>query len=351
MSSSTLAVAFNNLENEVIENEVEEIKEPKNIPLELEERAAVDLAIFIPFSIIGVLIRIGLTNLHSYPGSPVFSLIYPQFVGCVMMGFCLARKRFILERYPPLYIGLTTGLCGSITTFSSWILLIFKEFIVQSTPHRNAGYNVLAALADIGVTIGMSVTGLKFGEHLADIIIPKHKIQSGKLYHIVRKPFKLNELTTLDFICLGFGIASIVLVVVLAITIQVNRSILFAIVYAPLGTIIRWQLSRFNTLKDPFPWGTFTANLSGSIIIGILFFLSNGVISSKISCEIVKGLTDGFCGCLTTVSTFATEIIALPRKHAYKYAFVSILMGQVAMILTVGIYHWTVGLSTACNPT
>ncbi|RGB35860.1 CrcB-like protein [Rhizophagus diaphanus] len=350
--SKNLVLVDNNIEvnddfGEIVQ--YKENKEVENLSIELGEKKAVVLSILIPFSIIGALIRIGLNILHSYPGSPVFSLIYPQFVGCVIMGFCLARKGFIMESYLPLYIGLTTGLCGSITTFSSWILSIFKEFILPSTPHRGDLYNILAALADIGITLGMSVTGLKFGEHIADIIIQKRKIQSERLYHIVEKPSKLNELIIPDFICLGVGIASIVLVVTLSSTMQVNRSVLFAAVFAPIGTLIRWYLSKYNAIKKSFPWGTFAANISGSIIIGILFFLSNGVASSKMSCEIIKGLSDGFCGCLTTISTFATEIKTLPGKHAYIYAFISILSGQIAMILTIGIYHWVVGLSTTCS--
>ncbi len=70
------------------------------------------------------------------------------------------------------------------------------------------------------------------------MIIPKHKIQSEKLYNIVQKPSKLNEFTIVDFICLGFGIISVILVVTLASTIQVNREILFDIVFGPIGNFI-----------------------------------------------------------------------------------------------------------------
>jgi hypothetical protein len=91
----------------------------------------------------------------------------------------------------------------------------------------------------------MSVTGLKFGEHLADIIIQKNKIISGKLYHVVQKPSKLNEFITLDFTCLGLGMASIILVVSLASTVQVNKSILFAAVFAPIGIIYAISIKFF----------------------------------------------------------------------------------------------------------
>jgi len=82
----------------------------------------------------------------------------------------------------------------------------------------------------------MSVIGLKFGEHIADIIIQKRRIQP-KAYHIVERPFKLNEFTVPDFICLGSGIASVILVVFLSSIVQENRNILFAAVFAYIGII------------------------------------------------------------------------------------------------------------------
>jgi hypothetical protein len=100
--SKNLVVFDKNIEEnddfgEIVQNE--ENKEFENLSIELGEKKVIVLSILIPFSIIGALIRIGLNVLHTYPGSPVFSLIYPQFVGCVIMGFCLARKGFIMEKY------------------------------------------------------------------------------------------------------------------------------------------------------------------------------------------------------------------------------------------------------------
>lgn len=94
-----------NTTNEIVINDefdgiIEEEKANERIkPIELTERKAITIAILIPFSIMGVLIRIGLNTLHTYQGAPVFALAYPQFVGCLIFGFCLARKGFIMERY------------------------------------------------------------------------------------------------------------------------------------------------------------------------------------------------------------------------------------------------------------
>ncbi|CAG8433505.1 6281_t:CDS:2 [Diversispora eburnea] len=285
-------------------------EEKKEFPqiIYLTEYRIIILSILIPFSIIGVLIRIGLNKLHQYPGAPVDYLVYPQFVGCVIMGFCLERKDFIMESYLPLYIGLKTGLC-----------------------------------AKIGIIIGMSIIGLKFGEHFADLIMPNQKAPAGLKQQIILKSPKFKDLLFLDWICLFFGISSMILVIFLATFIKVNRNILFATVFAP------WYLSRLdnNFGSSTFPIGTFSANMLGTLILGLLFFLSNGIIHSNLKCEIVTGLMDGLCGCLTTISTFT--ISTLNRRHAYIYATISIVVGQVIMIFTVGIYHWSVGLTKTCS--
>ncbi|KAF0378378.1 CrcB-like protein-domain-containing protein [Gigaspora margarita] len=328
----------------------EETANKHNPTINLVERHAITIAILIPFSIIGVLIRLGLIQLHTYQGAPVFALIYPQFVGCTIFGFCLARKWFIMERYLPLYVGLQTGLCGSITTFSSWMLLTFQDF--ENTPNyfRGGIYDFLAGLADIGITIGMSIVGLKFGEQLADVFMPNQKTPNKTIHKITVKSSTMKGFTLLDWVCVASGCASLVLIITLAATIQVHQRILFAIVFAPIGTLTRWQLSRFNSSMSSFPIGTFIANVCGSATLGVLFLLRNGTVYSGIKCETLIGLSDGFCGCLTTISTFTSEIIILPRRHAYKYALTSIVTGQVAMIFLVGIYSWiNHGLITTCN--
>ncbi|RIB06528.1 CrcB-like protein [Gigaspora rosea] len=328
----------------------EETANKHDQPIDLVERHAITIAILIPFSIIGVLIRLGLIQLHTYQGAPVFALIYPQFVGCTIFGFCLARKWFIMERYLSLYVGLQTGLCGSITTFSSWMLLTFQDFVNTPNYFRSGIYNFLAGLADIGITIGMSIVGLKFGEQLADVFMP-NQITSNKTFHkITVKSSNMKGFTLLDWVCVASGCASLVLIITLATTTQVRQRILLATVFAPIGTLTRWQLSRFNSSMPSFPIGTFIANVCGSAILGVLFLLRNGIVYSGIKCETLIGLSDGFCGCLTTISTFTVKIIILPRRHAYKYALTSIVTGQVTMIFLVGIYSWiNHGLITTCN--
>lgn len=50
------------------------------------------LLLLMPFSVLGVLARLGLTALATYSGQSIFALAYVQGTGCLIMGFCLALK-------------------------------------------------------------------------------------------------------------------------------------------------------------------------------------------------------------------------------------------------------------------
>jgi fluoride ion exporter CrcB/FEX len=115
-------------------------------PVQLYENKLIIFAALIPVSILGMLIRVGLTLLETYDGEPVFALAYAQFIGCTIMGFVVKKKDFLLKKYLPLQIALSTGLCGSITTFSSWQLAIYQAFANTSGDSHATGYNVRVSL-------------------------------------------------------------------------------------------------------------------------------------------------------------------------------------------------------------
>lgn len=112
--------------------------------IQLYENKLTVFASLVPVSIVGTLIRLGLTLLETYNGSPVFALAYPQFIGCLIMGIAVKKKDFLLKRFLPLQIAMSTGLCGSITTFSSWQLGIFEAFSNYGGASHAMGYNVRA---------------------------------------------------------------------------------------------------------------------------------------------------------------------------------------------------------------
>ncbi|RSH92341.1 hypothetical protein EHS25_008756 [Saitozyma podzolica] len=77
---------------------------------------------------LGTLIRLGLDGLATFDGNVIYPLAWAQGVGCGIMGLALARKNEIISIYPPIYTFLTTGIAGSVTTFSSWMLESYLAF-------------------------------------------------------------------------------------------------------------------------------------------------------------------------------------------------------------------------------
>ena len=91
------------------------------------------------------------------------------------------------------------------------------------------------------------------------------------------------------------------------------KSIAAVAIGAVLGALLRWQLgARLNSLFPTIPPGTLAANLIGAYVIGLAmaFFSSYPAISPEWRLLIVTG----FCGELTTFSTFSGEITVLLQQ-------------------------------------
>ena len=87
-----------------------------------------------------------------------------------------------------------------------------------------------------------------------------------------------------------------------------------------IGAGTRYALSSWahSVLGLAFPWGTLLVNVAGSFVIGLVMVLSldRGVVSP----EVRVLLTTGFCGGLTTFSTFSYETLALLRSGQWLWA-------------------------------
>jgi fluoride ion exporter CrcB/FEX len=126
-------------------------------PIQLPARAPILLpSLIIPFAILGLLIRLGLVWIETFSGQQVFALAWPQFIGCLLMGLFVSTRTWIergfLEEKSAtvnkcwigslVYVALSSGLCGSITTFSSWSLGMFVELINPYKVGRHPLQNV-----------------------------------------------------------------------------------------------------------------------------------------------------------------------------------------------------------------
>ncbi|KAM9901520.1 hypothetical protein OXX79_004499 [Metschnikowia pulcherrima] len=312
-------------------------------------------------SICGVLARKGLQVLTTYSGSFLEGIVWANFVACVVMGMAVESDRtwrdliddskhkplYASKAAIPLYAGITTGFCGSCSSFSSFILEAFTKGanLPPSYDYPTAGYGVLEVMEVLIAHLGISVGGFRIGTHFTRGVERHNFALTPAFYRVV-------EIT-----CAALGIAAYIVVVVLIATKNDGgwRSWTFACLFAPWGAFLRFWLSKLlNSKVENFPMGTFAANFSGTVLLSVFTLLAKGkasfasdlpIVSNILSCHVLAGLEDGFCGCLTTVSTFVVEICALELLYSYFYASVSVAASFSAMLVILGSYNWTVGFT------
>ncbi|GGK71656.1 fluoride efflux transporter CrcB [Streptomyces flaveus] len=76
-----------------------------------------------------------------------------------------------------------------------------------------------------------------------------------------------------------------------------------------------------------FPWGTFTVNVIGCLILGTL---AGAAAAGAASSHLQLLLGTGLCGALTTYSTFSYETLRLAEGGARFYAAVNVIASVVA---------------------
>ena len=334
------------------------------------------------FSLLGTLARLGLQALTFYPGAPVaFSEIWANLGGCIIMGF-LAEDRQLFKnewgtpKYDqaiqkahqaadkseykvdleaakkahsatkktiPMFIGLSTGFCGCFTSFSSFARDAFLAMsnnlsdpdAAQALP-RHAGYSVMAVLAVIIATVAICMAGLSFGAHLA---IATESIMSSLPFVTTRKWVD----PAVVFLAFGSWLGAVLLAIFPPHDTWRGQAV-FALAFAPIGCLFRWYLARqLNTRSKSFPVGTFVANILGTAILGMSYDLQHVPLGGIIGCQALQGVEDGFCGCLTTVSTWVSELNTLRRRHAYRYGLISVAGSISLLVVIMGSMKWTVG--------
>lgn len=376
--------------------------EPQDQPHDRSETAAkwltqlyiVSYLIF--FSIFGVLARIGLQALTVYPGALIANTdLWANVGGSFTMGM-LREDRMLFRRHwrqemenarrvatdssnsagvddpelkkseqpvstsfaatkkgIPAYIGLTVGFCGSFTSFASICrdaflaisnklntAVISTSVTTASQRSRPAGDAVMAILAVLVLEVGLSIVALTCGAHLATAL--QRPAERVPVWNLSRAIDPL-----IVFVGPGCWLGA-VLLTIWPVQNAWRGQVLFALVFAPVGCLLRFQLSVYlNKVARRFPLGTFAANILGTCVLGMAYDLQmSSVAATVVSCQVLQGIMDGFCGALTTVSTWVLELDTLRLKHAYIYGFCSLFFGVGLITAIMGPLRWTSGFDS-----
>ncbi|GLX50267.1 putative fluoride ion transporter CrcB 2 [Streptomyces hygroscopicus subsp. hygroscopicus] len=98
-----------------------------------------------------------------------------------------------------------------------------------------------------------------------------------------------------------------------------------AVVGAPLRYLTdRTVQSRHDTV---FPWGTFTVNVVGSLVLGLV---TGAVLAGGMSSDLQLLIGTGLCGALSTYSTFSYETLRLAEDGARLLAAANVVASVVA---------------------
>ncbi|KAF2838049.1 hypothetical protein M501DRAFT_1011710 [Patellaria atrata CBS 101060] len=341
------------------------------------------------FSILGTLARLGVEWLTLYPGAPTIeSVLWANFGGSLVLGFLAEDRQLFknergllntndilhgpkptaediaqekaahtkVKKTIPLYIGLATGFCGSFTSFSSFMRDVFLTISNELptplhshpsssnpyiTPPRNWAYSIPAVLGLLLLQLSLPLTAFRLGTHTALFLDRKTPTLPPRLVH-----------KFLDRLILLLGPATwLAAAIITALPPDRNEAretwrgkALFASVLAPPGCLLRFYLAlHLNALTPSFPLGTFAANVFGTAVLGMSWDLQHSSLAGSAvgggrgGCQVLQGVMEGFCGALTTVSTFVAELGALRRVQAYVYAGVSVGVGMAVVLVVMGV--------------
>jgi fluoride ion exporter CrcB/FEX len=334
------------------------------------------------------------TGLTEQNGGALFIDLPANMLGSLLMGILtpLKKNRPILpwllpdhrlQNFDVIHLSLRTALCGSLTTFASWntqmiVMMVGHETIdgspriVQAIFGYIIGANCAIACFQVGRHIGQGLYEWRKGSvasssagneedrsssresRSADTDVESQstapsKNLKGRLSRQRQggrgKPFFSKLCDFMDVLVHGkyspliFSLLLLALFLVgdLEMDSNFHKKMWMTCLFAPFGTVLRWQLSFLNGMwfRDSkilkyFPVGTFFANLGGCIIsIVAAALMARGDGLSETSELLIYAIKVGFAGNLSTVSTFAKEVVLLSEKSntgpAYFYAAISMV--------------------------
>lgn len=116
------------------------------------------------------------------------------------------------------------------------------------------------------------------------------------------------------------------------------KNLLLVFIGGGFGSSLRYLIGKYlNSTETGIPWGTFTANILGSFLIGIILGLAAK--NDTLSQSQTLLLATGFCGGFTTFSTFAYENHVFLKSGDFTsfalYTIASFIVGFLMVFLAM----------------
>lgn len=302
------------------------------------------------------------------------------------------RKDHPLQHHDAVLLGIKVGFCGSLTTFSAWNTQMVTMLDGTLT---ELGPQVVPALFGYLIGVLLPVACFILGTHVHIWFLhwahPRHTSETETNSHVAEdsKDDSSHQHSrhrrwnaALTFHSSSFGsdstssvcdpldafvrgrklpfllVPALFVAFVVADTVMhipFYRTLWISMVLTPPGALLRWQMAKLNPRKlssawgrkfNYVPWGTLIVNIGGSILSALTLALEYRLVNRKTNVDhpwiypILKAIGVGFCGSLTTISTFCRELLDLSRTyptHAkpHFYALISVLP---AMLLSLCVF-------------
>jgi fluoride ion exporter CrcB/FEX len=295
------------------------------------------------------------------------------------------------EKSADLILGLRDGLCGALSSFSSWI-----SSMVNLLRRGHFGQSF------VGLVLGIQlpIIAYRFGQHVAVYIfvwrcrretkrdnrrgygirlntdddddadddcveeVDTGKSNSGGSIHSIqsgdstsrdrrlkgRRPRTVHEEAS-ETPSVRAIITAIFIMALVAQTTALNffydtqgRLVALSLLFSPLGVLARWNLSALNSWRPNFPLGTFACNIGACALSGSLGSILAGN-PGPTERLVLVAIIAGFGGTLSSVARFIVEVLAgvdpiLFRLDGIYYAVNSLLWGMLISFLFTASVDW-----------
>lgn len=199
------------------------------------------VAVQVIFSMIGALIRSECDIFSNHDMYDAYPAMYANILGCAIMGPLVIYKAWLISNVYAVYIGLGVGLCGSITTFSSWQAeAMFALTHWNTSPYQQYKQpwdQVVGSVTIQVVGLATSISALTFGMLVT-------KIFAENTYDFDASKPRRVPAQAQDYKIFACAVVVCTLCIVLNATHE-REDVAWACALAPFGTFARYFYDAF----------------------------------------------------------------------------------------------------------